>query len=243
MSSQEYKSYNAWDRGTRLFHWVNVLCILILMVLGLLILNGGDYGLGGEFKISMKVFHTLVGYIFVANLVWRIIWGFIGGPNARWRKILPGGKGYGADLKSFVAAEKSDNPEYYKAHNPVGRIMVTLLILLCISQAVTGLVVAGTDIYFPPFGSMIAEWIAATGIDPSTLVAGTKDGVDPDAYKEMRAFRSPYIAIHIYGFYTLAGFITLHIISVIRAEVKQGGGLISAMFTGKKVLPKEPVDK
>ena len=36
--------------------------------------------------------------------------------------------------------------------------------------------------------------------------------------------------------------IVLHVFFVIRTEVKDGGGLISAMFTGKKVLRSKPVD-
>jgi cytochrome b len=36
--------------------------------------------------------------------------------------------------------------------------------------------------------------------------------------------------------------IVLHIFFVIRAEVKEGGGLITAMFTGKKILKSKPAD-
>ena len=242
MSSQNYQSYKAWDRTTRIFHWVNVLSLFTMIVLGLIILNGDNFGLEGEGKVFMKTVHVLVGYVFVINLAWRIIWAFIGTKSARWSSILPIGKGYLSSLKAFIAGEKSGKPLYYLGHNPLGRIAVTLLLILCISQATTGLVIAGTDIYFPPFGAMITEWIAAPGVDPSTLVAGTKDMVDPDAYKEMRAFRSPYINLHVYGFYAICVMVSVHILAVISAEVKQGGGLISAMITGKKVLPKEPVD-
>lgn len=242
MSSQNYQSYKAWDAPTRIFHWVNVLSVILLMAIGSMILYGGDFGLSGASKIFMKTVHVLVGYVFAVNLIWRIVWAFIGSKSARLSSILPGGKGYGAALKSFVAAEKSGNPQHYKGHNPLGRIAVTLLFILLISQATTGLVVAGTDIYFPPFGSMITEWIAAEGVDPATLIAGTKDMLDPEAYKEMRAFRSPYITLHVYGFYALCAMVVVHILAVVRTEIKQGGGLVSAMITGKKTLPENPVD-
>ena len=242
MSSQNYQSYKAWDAPTRIFHWVNALSIIALMILGLVILNGKMFGLAGEGKVFMKTVHVWIGYLFVVNLALRIVWAFTGSKSARFGSILPGGKGYIKRLKAYMAGERSGKPIYYLGHNPLGRLAVTLLFILLISQATTGLVVAGTDIYFPPFGSMITEWIAAEGVDPATLIAGTKDMVDPEAYKEMRAFRSPYITFHIYGFYALCAMVVLHIAAVVRAEIKQGGGLVSAMITGKKTLPEKPVD-
>ena len=243
MTRQDFQTYSAWDRTTRIFHWVNVLCVLTLMILGTIILNSKMFGLAGEGKVFMKTVHVWIGYVFVINLIWRIVWGFIGGARARLSRILPFGKEFRADFKTYIAGEKAGDITYYLGHNPLGRIAITVLLLLLLLQAATGLVVAGTDIYYPPFGAMIAEWIAVEGVDPSTLIAGTKDMVDPAAYKEMRAFRSPYITLHIYGLYAIAAMVVLHIYAIVRMEVKQGGGLISAMFTGKKVLPKEPVDK
>ncbi len=49
--------------------------------------------------------------------------------------------------------------------------------------------------------------------------------------------------MHTYAAYTLMAIILLHIFSVVRAEVKEGGGIISAMFTGNKVTDKTPVDR
>lgn len=242
MTDKSYHSYKAWDVPTRIFHWLNALSILTLMILGLVILNGKMFGLAGEGKVFMKTVHVLVGYVFAVNLFWRIIWAFIGSKSARVSSILPGGKGYITRLKAYIAGEKTGKPIYYLGHNPLGRIAVTLLFILLISQATTGLVVAGTDIYFPPFGGMISEWVAAEGVDPATLIAGTKDMLDPEAYKEMRAFRSPYITLHVYGFYALCVMVVVHILAVIRTEIKQGGGLVSAMITGKKTLPEKPVD-
>jgi cytochrome b len=116
-----------------------------------------------------------------------------------------------------------------------------LLTLLTI-QAATGLVLAGTDIFFPPFGGWIAEWIAAPGIDPSTIVPYAPEMYDAAAYQEMRDFRAPFILVHETNFFILVTVALLHIISVIVTEIREGGGLISAMFTGKKIIPGTPVD-
>ncbi len=239
MTDAPIKSYKVWDRTTRIFHWINVLAVIILLIIGTIIFNGKMFGLTGDGKVMMKTVHVYVGYVFVLNLSWRLIWGFIGGPYARWGAILPK---FGKQLSDYRGSLKAGKPQAYAGLNPLGRFAVSLLLLALTVQAVTGLVIAGTDIYFPPFGFMITEWVAAAGLDPATLVPGDKSMVDADAYKEMRAFRKPYIQTHVATYYALLGLIFMHVFMVILTEVKYGGSMISAMFTGKKMLKDKPVD-
>ena len=91
--------------------------------------------------------------MFVVNLVWRFIWAFRGNRYARWRAILPGGAGYWHALRSYVSAFLAGRPQPYLGHNPLGRIGVLLLLSLLSIQAVTGLVLAGTDLFYPPFAA------------------------------------------------------------------------------------------
>ena len=58
----------------------------------------------------------------------------------------------------------------------------------------------------------------------------------------MRAFRSPFVTVHYWTFYALLVLIVIHIVGVVVAELREGGGLISAMFTGRKVFDQEPTD-
>lgn len=238
-------SFHVWDRSVRIFHWLNVICIIGLISIGLIILNDKSFGFSADGKILLKTIHVYFGYIFVLNLVWRVIWGFLGNRYSRWKSILPFGKGYKDSLVSYIADMKENKPSSYTGHNPLARLMITCLFLLLTVQAVTGLVLAGTDLYFPPFGHEIAEWVKASGEDHSQLVdlkPGSKQGVDPQAYKEMRALRKPYITTHKYSFYILVLFIFVHIFAVVFTEVKEKNGLISAMFTGDKVFTKKPID-
>lgn len=243
MSEQKLQSHKVWDRTTRWFHWVNFLSVFILLILGTVILNGGMFGLSGEGKVMMKQVHVYAGYVFTLNLLWRLIWGFIGGPYARWNKILPVGKDYGAALKGYIASIRDGKPKSFLGHSPLGRIAVTVLILSLVVQAVTGIVVAGTDIYGFPLGDMIRAWVAADGVDPATLVAGSREATDPDMWAEMRAFRSPYIKTHVVNYYVIIALIVAHISMVVWTEIKGGGTLISAMFTGRKVIKGEPEDR
>ena len=239
----DLKTYRVWDASTRWFHWLNLLCMLGLIAVGVAILNAKALGVSTDGKILLKTVHVWIGYVFAVNLLWRLVWAFIGGPHARWRAILPGGRGYMTEVSRYIADVRSGRPRQYLGHNPLGRIAVTLLLLLLLTQAITGLVLAGTDLFYPPIGAWIAGWVANPGVDPATLLPYAKEMYDETAYEAMRAFRKPFITVHYYGFYVLLVFAVIHILAVVTTELREGGNLISAMFSGEKVLSEPPADR
>ena len=234
--------YAVWDRSVRIFHWLNVLCVLGLMAIGITILNAKSLGVSNDGKILLKTWHVYFGYVFVINLAWRLIWAFMGSHYARWKSILPFGSNYKEQLSYFINARKQSKPAYFLAHNPVARIMVIFLFLLLTTQALSGLTLAGTDVYMPPFGNTIAEWISEDKSKVDQVKPYSKVNVNENSYEEMRAFRKPFITTHYYVFYILLAAIVLHIIGVVYSELKERNGLVSAMITGKKVFPEKPVD-
>lgn len=232
-----------WDRPTRLFHWLNAICVLLLAALGLAILNEKSFGVSSDGKILLKTLHVYVGYVFAANLLWRFVWACLGSTSARWRAFLPFQPGFRAALADHVRSVFGGATRAHVGHSPLGRLMVTLLLLMLLTQALTGLVLAGTDLYKPPFGAMIAEWV--TGGDEhklANLMPGSKEYVDADAYKEMRATRKPIVTTHLYMFYALMIAVLLHVLGVVVAEFRERSGLISAMITGEKVIRPQPDD-
>lgn len=239
----ELKTYFVWDASIRWFHWLNLLCMLGLIAVGVIILNDKALGVTNEGKILLKTVHVWIGYVFTLNLSWRLLWAFIGGPQARLRAFLPGGRGYMNDVRAYIADFVAGRPRQYLGHNPLGRLAVSLLLLLLMTQAVTGLVLAGTDLFYPPIGAWIAERIAAPGVDPAALVPYAKEMYDQVAYEAMRAFREPFITLHYYNFFVLITFGVIHILAVVVTELREGGTLVSAMITGKKVLSVPPADR
>jgi cytochrome b len=238
----ELTSHPVWDRSTRWFHWINFLCVVALSAVGLVILNEKALGLGNAGKIALKTLHVWIGYVFATNLAWRLVWAFIGNPYARWRALLPWGRGYLRDLGAYVRATFAGAPPHYRGRSPASRLAATVLIAALLVQAVTGLVLAGTDVFMPPFGSRIAAWIAAPGVDPATLVPYAPETYDQTAFEAMRAFRKPFVNVHLWNFYLLMGLVVAHVAAVVFVELK-GGGVIGAMFTGRKILPGRPVDE
>jgi len=242
----EYKAsltaYPVWDRVVRIFHWLNVLCVLALIAIGTAILNAKVLGVSVDGKILLKTVHVYVGYVFALNLTWRIIWGFIGSRYARWGAALPFGAEYKKQLAAMAAGKKAGKPVGFLGHNPIGRMMVAMLFLLLSTQAITGVMLAGTDVYMPPLGNTMKEWVAVDQAAVAKIKPYSKEGVDAEAYKEMRALRKPFITIHYYSFYALLAMALLHVLAVVLAELRERNGLVSAMFSGKKVFSEKPFD-
>ena len=241
-ASHDYQRVYVWEQPVRWFHWINVLAVLGLIGTGLVVLFDDGLGLSATGKLTLKSVHAAFGYVMVFNLLWRFAWAFLGNRYARWRAIVPGGPGYLAALRAYTASFLTGEPQQYVGHNPLARIAVALLFVLLLVQAVTGLVLVGTDLYWPPFGHWFAAWVAAPGVDASLVVPGAVDLIDKTSYDAMRAFRSPFVEVHELSFYALAVLIALHVIAVVATEIHEGGSITSAMFTGRKILSRPPPD-
>lgn len=112
----------AWDAPTRLFHWALVLLIGMAWVSR----KYGDAGL---------VWHTWNGYLILILIVFRILWGFVGGSTARFSSFMYGPITSAIYGKDFLLRQ----PRYYLGHNPMGSAMVYALLLIVATQAIFGL--------------------------------------------------------------------------------------------------------
>ena len=248
--SLSYKSYSTWSPSVRWFHWINVLSVIALICVGLIMLYKKELGITSlAAKISLKELHIIIGYVFASNLVIRLLFAFIGPASAHFRAFIPG-KGFMQNvielffcLLTILTPLKSGKPQQFIGHNPVGKLAVTALFALLIVLAMSGLIRAGTDVYFPPFGSAVASYIAEEGTDPASLIPYQKEGVNPEKMASLKTFKSPFGKIHLYTAYLLMFLIIIHIAAVVRAEVKEGDRLVSSMFGGKKILSEKPQDE
>ncbi len=242
MNNSNLQQYKVWDVPTRVFHWINFTTIISLIFVGLVMLFKKELGITGiEAKVGLKEVHVIIGYVFLLNFIWRIIWGFIGNRYARWNQVLPH-REFRKNLTPYLTSVKKGQPHQYAGHNPMGRLAILFIFLLMVTMAITGLIRAGTDIYYPPFGSFIAEYIAETDTDPDTIQPYIAKGTDSEKVKNIKAFKGPIGKIHIYSSYILMFMIILHIFFVVRTEITEKGSIITAMFTGKKILGEKPVD-
>ena len=74
MTMTNLRSYAVWDGPTRWFHLINVVCVVALAVLGTAILYSEELGVTDDGKVFLKTTHVWFGYVFAANLGWRVAW-------------------------------------------------------------------------------------------------------------------------------------------------------------------------
>ncbi len=128
-----------WDLPTRLFHW-----LLVMAVIGSFV----SVKLGG----NAMIWHGRFGYIVLALIFFRLIWGFVGTHHARFAQFVKSPKAILAYLK---------NPAETPGHSPLGAISVVVLIALFLAQALAGLF-ASDDI---AFDGPLVRYVASTWVE------------------------------------------------------------------------------
>lgn len=109
-----------WDLPTRIFHWALVAGIIGLAVSGTL---GGN----------AMVWHFRFGYAVLTLLLFRIVWGLVGG---RWSRF---GAFIYAPQSILQYLKGQGKPEHSVGHSPVGAGSVFAMLGLLLAQAATGL--------------------------------------------------------------------------------------------------------
>ena len=128
-----------WDLPTRLFHW-----LLVMAVIGSFV----SVKLGG----NAMIWHGRFGYIVLALIFFRLIWGFVGTHHARFAQFIKSPNVILAYLK---------NPSETLGHSPLGAISVLVLLGLFFTQALAGLF-ASDDI---AFDGPLAKYVASTWVE------------------------------------------------------------------------------
>ena len=112
-----------WDLPTRVFHLCLLLCFAGVFITGEV---GGD---------DVMQFHFYFGYGILSLLLFRIVWGIVGGHWSRFANFLPTPR----SLLAYVAALRRKEHPRFISHNPLGALSVLTLLVLLQAQVLTGL--------------------------------------------------------------------------------------------------------
>ncbi len=109
-----------WDLPTRLFHWTLAASTVAMIVTA---------KIGG----NAMIWHLRLGHVVLALLMFRLVWGLIGGHWSRFRSFLytPG------DLLEQLRGR--GNPAHAAGHSPLGALSVFAMLAALLAQVGTGL--------------------------------------------------------------------------------------------------------
>ncbi|MGF1563153.1 MAG: cytochrome b/b6 domain-containing protein [Geminicoccaceae bacterium] len=142
MDTPRDESVYVWDLPTRLFHWALVGLIAAAW-------------LSAEFGSQSKVWHMRIGYAVITLVVFRVIWGFVGGRHARFAAFLP----TPGRLLRYLRTILSRTNAATVGHNPLGALSVIALLAIVLGQALTGLFADDEIFTTGPFAGLVAsDW-------------------------------------------------------------------------------------
>jgi cytochrome b len=116
-----------WDLPVRLVHWTLVVLLAALWWTA---------------EIASNVaLHKILGTVMLGLIVFRLLWGFLGGSTARFGKFVRGPRAAFAYLRNL----RSGEAEPIVGHNPIGGWSVVILLLLLAAQVTIGLFTQDVD--------------------------------------------------------------------------------------------------
>jgi cytochrome b len=178
-----------WDLPTRLFHWLLVLCV------------AGSYATAKAGFNWTKV-HFWLGYVTLGLVAFRIIWGFVGPRHARFTSFVGGPSRLLAYVRTLLRRDSPSSP----GHNPLGGMVVVVMLLMLGAQAITGLfLIDNTEVWTAPYYPAVSAGLAGT-----------------------------LGRIHHLNFDVLMWVIVLHVLAIIFYRVFKRQNLVMPMITGHK---------
>ena len=185
---QDTTQIKVWDPLVRVFHWVLVVSLTVAFI-------------SGEDFLSL---HSWAGYLILALLLIRIIWGVIGSRYARFSDFVYRPK----TIKQFLQDSLKFRARRYLGHNPAGGAMVILLMLSLLFTGFTGLLVYGAEEHAGP----LAHWF------------GSAHSIWGDMTEEAHEFFANFTLL----------LVLIHVIGVLVESLIHKENLVAAMITGFK---------
>jgi len=132
-----------WDLPTRLFHALLIVCVAGLVITGEI---GGD---------AMRL-HFLFGYGVLTLVLFRLVWGFVGGHWSRFVNFVP----TPAQLLAYVQALRTRSAPPSVGHNPLGALSVIAMLLMLAIQVLSGFISDDEIAATGPWTSLVPNaWI------------------------------------------------------------------------------------
>lgn len=160
----ENNSVLVWDILVRVFHW-----------------SLGFFFVLAYFSVGESLsLHAHAGYTVALLVLFRIVWGVIGSPFARFKEFVVWPR---ESLRYFYTLLQR-RPRSYLGHNPAAAAMIIGLLCSLFLTAISGIVLFALEGSGPLANTFVVSW-------PGSLVA--------DAHEYSANLSVAFIAIHVLG--------------------------------------------
>jgi cytochrome b len=129
-----------WDLPTRLFHWLLVSAVIGMFVTGYL---------------GALDWHMRLGCGVLALLLFRLVWGVLGGHWSRFASFYPSPR----RLWNLLRAKPEEGPEPL-GHKPLGALSVWAMLLVLLAQVISGLMSDDDIAYAGPWARHVSEAVS-----------------------------------------------------------------------------------
>ncbi|MCC3750336.1 MAG: cytochrome b/b6 domain-containing protein [Halorhodospira halophila] len=129
----EQRTIYVWDPVVRGSHWLITLLFAASFFTAVI----------GEMPA-----HLWVSYLLTVVVLARIVWGFVGPPQARFSHFVPGPRALMAHLRAMSTGED----RRYLGHPPQGGVMAVILLLGLVIASVSGMMLPALDRGAGPLG-------------------------------------------------------------------------------------------
>lgn len=142
--SHDTRLVRVWDLPTRVFHWLLVVLVVLLVMTGH---EGGDW----------MMWHARCGYAVFTLLLFRLVWGVVGGHHSRFAHFLPSF----SRLRTAVARVRGGPHLTTVGHNPLGALSVLAMLLVLGLQVSSGLVSDDEIAFSGPLSTLVpGHWVS-----------------------------------------------------------------------------------
>ena len=218
-----------YEAPVRIWHWVNALSLVVLMITGWFIAHplptmpgeASDHFLMGYIRFA----HFAAAYIFVIGFVGRVYWAFIGNDHARQVFLPPifnrqwwGGVWHEVKWYAFFVRE----PRKYTGHNPLATLFMHIMLIWgSVFMIVTGLALYGE-------GTQAGSWAHTMFTSWVVPLFGQSQDVH---------------TFHNLGMWYILCFVLIHVYVSIREDIMSRQSLVSTMVSGWRMFKDDrPVD-
>jgi len=130
-----------WDLPTRVFHVLLALCVVSLIVTG---------------EIGAMQVHFWLGYAVLTLVLFRLVWGVVGGHWSRFVHFVP----TPAKLRAYVQAVRRQQAPPSVGHNPLGAMSVLGMLTVVLLQVFSGFISDDEIANTGPWTAFVpADWV------------------------------------------------------------------------------------